>query len=216
MVAFFYGGDTMIETRGLSFKDVVEYPDMMINDVVMSFIVGRSGIGKSVLLKLLNSMYSVDDSMILIDNEEINDIDPITLRKDYLLCGQNVFLYAGTIRENFDSFYTMRKEELLDDASILSFLSITSLDFPLDSKVDTMSGGERQRVFIAIMLSLARKVIMLDEPTSALDKETGSIVMAQIKEYCFNKGLRAFVISHDESLVEMYQDQIINLNKGDL
>ncbi len=79
-----------------------------------------------------------------------------------------------------------------------------------------MSGGERQRVFIAIMLSLARKVIMLDEPTSALDKETGSIVMAQIKEYCFNKGLRAFVISHDESLVEMYQDQIINLNKGDL
>ena len=206
----------MIETRGLRFKDVVEYPDMMINDVVMSFIVGRSGIGKSVLLKLLNSMYSVDDSMILIDNEEINDIDPITLRKDYLLCGQNVFLYAGTIRENFDSFYTMRKEELLDDASILSFLSITSLDFPLDSKVDTMSGGERQRVFIAIMLSLARKVIMLDEPTSALDKETGSIVMAQIKEYCFNKGLRAFVISHDESLVEMYQDQIINLNKGDL
>ena len=216
MVTFFYGGDTMIETRGLRFKDVVEYPDMMINDVVMSFIVGRSGIGKSVLLKLLNSMYSVDDSMILIDNEEINDIDPITLRKDYLLCGQNVFLYAGTIRENFDSFYTMRKEELLDDASILSFLSITSLDFPLDSKVDTMSGGERQRVFIAIMLSLARKVIMLDEPTSALDKETGSIVMAQIKEYCFNKGLRAFVISHDESLVEMYQDQIINLNKGDL
>lgn len=206
----------MIETRGLRFKDVVEYPDMMINDVVMSFIVGKSGIGKSVLLKLLNSMYSVDDSMILIDNEEINDIDPITLRKDYLLCGQNVFLYAGTIRENFDSFYTMRKEELLDDASILSFLSITSLDFPLDSKVDTMSGGERQRVFIAIMLSLARKVIMLDEPTSALDKETGSIVMAQIKEYCFNKGLRAFVISHDESLVEMYQDQIINLNKGDL
>lgn len=216
MVTFFYGGDTMIETRGLRFKDVVEYPDMMINDVVMSFIVGRSGIGKSVLLKLLNSMYSVDDSMILIDNEEINDIDPITLRKDYLLCGQNVFLYPGTIRENFDSFYTMRKEELLDDASILSFLSITSLDFPLDSKVDTMSGGERQRVFIAIMLSLARKVIMLDEPTSALDKETGSIVMAQIKEYCFNKGLRAFVISHDESLVEMYQDQIINLNKGDL
>lgn len=206
----------MIETRGLRFKDVVEYPDMMINDVVMSFIVGRSGIGKSVLLKLLNSMYSVDDSMILIDNEEINDIDPITLRKDYLLCGQNVFLYPGTIRENFDSFYMMRKEELLDDASILSFLSITSLDFPLDSKVDTMSGGERQRVFIAIMLSLARKVIMLDEPTSALDKETGSIVMAQIKEYCFNKGLRAFVISHDESLVEMYQDQIINLNKGDL
>ena len=63
----------MIETRGLRFKDVVEYPDMMINDVVMSFIVGRSGIGKSVLLKLLNSMYSVENSMILIDNEEINE-----------------------------------------------------------------------------------------------------------------------------------------------
>ena len=205
---------TMIETRGLSFKDVIEYPDMVIDDVVMSFIVGRSGIGKSVLLKLLNSMYSVDDSMILMDNQDINEIDPIELRKDYLLCGQNVFLYPGTIRENFDSFYTMRKEDLLDDESINSFLNITCLDFSLDSKVDTMSGGERQRVFIAIMLSLARNVIMLDEPTSALDKETGSFVMERIKEYCFKSGLRAFVISHDESLVEMYQDQIINLNVG--
>lgn len=204
----------MIETRGLSFKDVIEYPDMVIDDVVMSFIVGRSGIGKSVLLKLLNSMYSVDDSMILMDNQDINEIDPIELRKDYLLCGQNVFLYPGTIRENFDSFYTMRKEDLLDDESINSFLNITCLDFSLDSKVDTMSGGERQRVFIAIMLSLARNVIMLDEPTSALDKETGSFVMERIKEYCFKSGLRAFVISHDESLVEMYQDQIINLNVG--
>lgn len=70
----------------------------------------------------------------------------------------------------------------------LELLNLMDLDFPLNSSVTTMSGGERQRVYLAIFLSFLPRVLMLDEPTSALDERTGELVISNLIGFCRKEG----------------------------
>jgi putative ABC transport system ATP-binding protein len=74
-----------------------------------------------------------------------------------------------------------------------------------------MSGGERQRVYIAIFLSFLPKVIMLDEPTSALDKENSTKVIQNIIAFCKEKGIVVIIVSHDNQIVEHFAENIITI-----
>ncbi|WZU03102.1 ATP-binding cassette domain-containing protein [Erysipelothrix sp. D19-032] len=178
----------------------------------MSFIIGPSGVGKSTFFKLLNSTLSVDNHQIYYNDRDINTLDPIALRQDLLLCGQSVFLFLGSIRDNFNQFRELRHLESLTDTEISAFLKIAEAQFDLGKNVDVLSGGERQRVYIAIFVSLATTVLLLDEPTVALDKATGSKVLENIKNYIKTKQMTALVISHDPDLAREYADALIDFN----
>lgn len=72
-----------------------------------------------------------------------------------------------------------------------------------------MSGGERQRIYIALCLSLARKAIMFDEPTSALDDVTADTLLTNIKTYCIQNHLDLIIVSHNSALSEKYADNLV-------
>ena len=169
----------LFSLRNVSFKDIISYPDIEIPGGLATFICGESGSGKSTLLKLLNGVISADSGEILYSGKRVEDYDQVELRREVLLCGQAVYLFDGSVQDNFEQYHKYRDSAILPEA-MQAYLKICAADFPLNTPCVTMSGGERQRVFTAICLSFRPRVILLDEPTSALDDATAYTMMTNL------------------------------------
>lgn len=198
----------------LKFMDILEFPPLAIAPAETTFITGRSGSGKSSLFKLFNGIYCPDEGAVYYQGTDITKLDTLTLRKEVLLVSQGVFLFPGTIRENFAIFYEYRELPLPAEESMERFLRLCCADFPLAAGCNTMSGGERQRVYLAICLSFLPRVLMLDEPTSALDGETANRLMENLRAFAKETDITLLVISHDPALAEKYGDHILDLEKA--
>ena len=202
----------MFKTKNLGFQNSLVYNDIEILEGKINFIQGPSGSGKSTLLKLFNKTENSSSGEIIYKGEHLSTYESISLRKEVKLISQTTFLFAGTIRENFETFhnYCQCNTPLTDDF-MCKFLNLTSADFSLNSNCDNLSGGEKQRIYIAICLSMEASVIMLDEPTSALDSVLSNKVMENITQYIKENSKTLIVISHDNSLTEKFTEHTILL-----
>ena len=141
-------------------------------------LVGPSGGGKTTICHLLPRFYELTDGSITIDGIDIKDLSRYSLRKNIGIVQQDVFLFAGTIRENIAyGKINATDEEILDaaeKANILEF--IKSMPEGLDTYVGErgvkLSGGQKQRISIARAFLKNPPVLILDEATSALDNVT--------------------------------------------
>ncbi len=204
----------IISLSQVVFQSMIRYPDIKIPKGKTTFIHGPSGCGKSTLLKLINGTISPDSGEIVFNGNNIDDIDTIKLRRDILLVSQSVFLFSGTIEENFKKYYEYRDQETPSKEHMEKFLQICRAEFPLETRCETMSGGERQRVYIAIFLSFMPEVLMLDEPTSALDNTSSDIIMSNIKNFSDDNDMTTIVVSHYLPLAQKYGDNIIALERS--
>lgn len=202
----------ILSANGLRFRDLIEYPPIEIATAKATFLTGESGSGKSTLLKLLNATAAPSAGVILYEGADVEGMDTVRLRREVVLAAQNVFLFDGTIRENFNQFYAFRDEPLIGETDMNRYLALCCADFPLEARCETLSGGERQRVFLAIHLSLRPKVLMLDEPTSALDEATSFRLFANVKTWCAENGTTLVAVSHDQKLVDAFADEVIRLS----
>ena len=204
----------IISVSQVVFQSMIRYPNIKIAKGKTTFIHGPSGCGKSTLLKLINGTTSPDSGEIFYNGNNIENIDTIDLRREVLLVAQSVFLFTGTIEENFKKYYEYRDRDLPTKETMEKFLKICSAEFPLETRCETMSGGERQRVYIAIFLSFMPDVLMLDEPTSALDNTSSDIMMSNIKNFSKDNEMTTIVVSHYLTLAEKYGDEIIALERS--
>ena len=194
-------------------KFIKEYDDFSIDKNEVVFVVGKSGSGKSTLLKLINNTLQMKSGRIFYKDENILNIKPVELRKNIIMTSQENFLFDMTIRENFHEFYKLRDLEELTDEEITKFLKITNFDVDVNLDVEKLSGGEKQRVFLAIALSLDPEVLLLDEPTSALDNKTAFDMMKNIVNYCKHNDITLVVVTHARQLVDEFADKIIDLGE---
>lgn len=207
----------ILETKELCFNNIIAYKDIKISRGKVTFITGESGCGKSTLLKLFNGTLSQSKGKVFYNGKDTEKLNSIELRKEILLISQNVFLFDGTIKDNFIKFYEYRGEAVPSDKEINDYLNICCISFPLDKDCRTMSGGEKQRVYIAIYLSFKPEVIMLDEPTSALDSINTFSVIENILSFCRKVNSTVIIVSHDKELTEKFAEDNIALerrNKG--
>jgi len=198
------------------FLDIIEYPDITIKDKQTTFVTGPSGCGKSTLLKIFNGTVSLSSGKAYYKNIDIDTIDTISLRREAILISQSVFLFDKTIEKNFEEFAESRGQEPLNNMEKEKYLELAMADFPLNMDCTSMSGGERQRVYIAICMSFFPEILMLDEPTSALDYDTASKLLEKVEIFCKNNGKTLIVISHDKSLADKFADEIIKLAGKDI
>lgn len=205
---------SLISASGLQFMDLIHYPPIEIEENSMTFVCGESGCGKSTMLKLFNATLSPSAGTILFQGEDIADMNTIELRKKMLLAVQDVYLFPGTIKENFRAYYDSRDERLIDDEALRKALSLACADFPLDTQCSVLSTGERQRVFLAVCISFCPQVLMLDEPTSALDEKTAYKLLTNIKAYSAEHDITVIMICHDKNLVNAFANHVITLEKG--
>lgn len=192
-------------------KFIKEYDDFTINKNEIVFIVGKSGSGKSTLLKLINNTLQMKSGSIFYKDTNILNIKPVELRRNIMMTSQENFLFDITIKENFHEFYKLRDLENLTDDEIVKFLKIADFDVDVNLDVEKLSGGEKQRVFLAIALSMRPAVLLLDEPTSALDSNTAFNMMKNIVDYCKHNDITLVVVSHARNLVDEFADKTIDL-----
>jgi putative ABC transport system ATP-binding protein len=206
--------EILFETKNLSFNRMIHYKDIQIKEGKVNFIVGKSGTGKSTLLKLFNGTVSPSSGTIFYGGNDISQMDTIALRKEVLLISQSVYLFEGCIEDNFKEFYRYRDMSVPSGEVMKKYLELCCIPFPLDMNCTTMSGGEKQRVYIAIYLSFLPKVIMLDEPTSALDKENSNDIIEKLIVFAKEKRITVIIVSHDPNITDKFAEELITIERG--
>ena len=203
----------VLKAEDLKFQNI-SYPLVEIPKNRTTFISGDSGCGKSSLLALFNGVLSPSSGAVYYQDADILSLNSLNLRREVLLVSQSVFLFDKTIRENFSEFYAARQMPAPQDEEIIRSLSLCCLHFSPDTVCTSMSGGERQRVFIAVYLSFLPHVLMLDEPTSALDEKTAFMLVENLKSFCQDHAMTLILVSHDQLLIDKFADHTIFLGGG--
>lgn len=182
-------------------------------------IVGASGSGKTTLMKMLLKFYEPTQGNILINNININDISPTSLRKTCGVVMQDGFIFSDTIERNIATSDENIDYNKLNQALEISNLKefINDLPLGLNTKIGSsgngISGGQKQRILIARAVYKNPNFILFDEATSALDAENEKIIHDNLQS--FFKGRTVIIVAHRLSTVKN-ADQIIVLKKGQI
>ncbi len=162
--------------------------------------VGPSGAGKTTLLALVPRFYDVDAGRITIDGQDIRQITMTSLRRQIGIVSQDVFLFAGSLRENIAYGRLDATEADIHEAARRARLADMIADLPggLDTVIGErgvkLSGGQKQRVAIARIFLKNPPILILDEATSALDTETERMIQQSLEELA--EGRTVLVIAH--------------------
>lgn len=189
-------------------------------------LVGPSGAGKSTLCSLIPRFYEVDGGDIEIDGRSIRSMTMRSLRSQIGIVQQDVFLFAGTIRDNIAYGKLGASEDDIRDAAGRAHLleMIDALPEGLGTVIGErglkLSGGQRQRLAIARMFLKNPPILILDEATSALDTETESIIQQALAELAHNRTTliiahRLATIRHADRILVVAEDGIAEAGKHD-
>jgi ATP-binding cassette subfamily B protein len=163
-------------------------------------VVGPSGAGKTTLCSLLPRFYDVDAGRITIDGIDIRDVTRASLRRQIGIVEQDVFLFAGSIRDNVSYGRLGATQSDVEDAIRRARLEelVASLPQGLDTQLGErgarLSGGQKQRMAIARIFLKNPPILILDEATSALDSETEQRIQQSLMELA--EGRTTLVIAH--------------------
>ena len=181
--------------------------------------VGPSGAGKSTLLSLLPRFYEATGGRITIDGHDNRDLTQASLRRQIGIVQQDVFLFAGTLRDNIAYGRLDATEEEILEAARRARLDGLIADCPdgLDTIVGErgvkLSGGQKQRVAIARIFLKNPPILILDEATSALDTETERAIQASLQELA--KGRTSLIIAHRLTTIRD-ADRIVVVSGGQI
>ncbi|MGF1622737.1 MAG: ABC transporter ATP-binding protein [Rhodomicrobiaceae bacterium] len=162
--------------------------------------VGPSGAGKTTICSLLPRFYEIGGGSICVDGIDIRDMTLKSLRSNIGIVQQDVFLFAGTIRENIAYGRLDATEGDIVEAARRARLDgvIAALPAGLDTVIGErgvkLSGGQKQRVAIARIFLKNPPILILDEATSALDTETERAIQQSLAE--LSRGRTTLVIAH--------------------
>jgi len=181
-------------------------------------IVGKSGCGKSTMLKCINKLEEINSGEIMFNGVNINEIPLTVLRQKIGIVFQEYNLFDHlTVIENLTLALIKIKKYSLNRSLKLARDVLKKIDLldKQDKYPDELSGGQKQRVAIARTLLMKPEIILLDEPTSALDKEMKESVLNLIKEMV-KEDMTLIIVSHEENFVENVSDKIFKLDKNGL
>jgi phospholipid/cholesterol/gamma-HCH transport system ATP-binding protein len=185
-------------------------------------VIGGSGTGKSVLLKLLIGLQRPDIGEIEINGEEITalPLDELNrVRKTVGFLFQQAALYDSlTVEENVA--FPLRRHTRMSDAElngrVRGLLARVGMEEARKKMPDEISGGMKKRVGLARALALDPKIMLLDEPTAALDPITASEINDLIRELQNERQISSVVVTHDMRSVKTVSDRVAMLDQGNI
>ena len=207
-VTFRYEGSVSAALNQVSFK---------VEEGQVIGVVGRSGSGKTTITRMIQSIHTAQEGLVLLNGNDIRHIDLPYLRRNVGIVLQDNILFRGTIRENISAG---RPEATLDEVMEAARMAgaeefIERMPAAYESMVEesgtNLSGGQRQRVAIARALLLHPQLLIFDEATSALDPESEAVIQENLAE--ISRGRTMIIVSHRlASLVGA--DAILVLERG--
>lgn len=169
-------------------------------------VVGPSGGGKTTLCQLLPRFYDVCEGSVTVDGIDVRHVTQASLRRNIGVIQQDVFMFAGTIRENIRYGRPDATDEEIVEAAVRAQIHSEIMEMPdgYDSYIGErgvmLSGGQKQRISIARVFLKNPKILILDEATSALDSVTEQRIQASLDE--LSEGRTTIIIAHRLSTVK--------------
>lgn len=168
-------------------------------------LVGPSGGGKTTFCQLLPRFYETSGGSVAVDGKDIRTLTQKSLRENIGLIQQDVFMFAGTIRENIRYGRSDATDEEVTEAARRAEIHDEILLFPngydtyIGERGVMLSGGQKQRLSIARVFLKNPKILILDEATSALDSVTEQRIQRSLDE--LSRGRTTIIIAHRLSTV---------------
>lgn len=181
-------------------------------------IVGPSGSGKTTFCSIIPRFYEVDEGSVKIDGIDIRDIKIKSLRNNIGIVQQDVYMFAGTIKENIAYGNPKATDEQIIEAAKMANAHefIMGLEEEYDTYVGErgvkLSGGQKQRISIARVFLKNPQILILDEATSALDNESERLIQRSLE--LLSKNRTTIVIAHRLSTIRNADEIIVLTDEG--
>lgn len=184
-------------------------------------IIGKSGAGKSSLIRTLNGLENISEGSIHIhqqDLSQLNHAELIALRQRIGMIFQHFNLMsAKTVRENIALPLKIAQiDKITIEQRVNEMLSLVGLENKADHYPSQLSGGQKQRVGIARALVHHPEILLCDEATSALDPESTSVILKLLKEINLKLGITIVLITHEMQVIREICDQVVVIDQGEI
>ena len=203
-------------------RRLIDGLSLTLQEGVVTALVGRNGSSKSTLLRLISGQSRPTSGTVSYRGQALTDWPARALARDLAFLPQVTPPAEG-----------MRLEELValgrfpwrgalgrfrpeDHAAVTSAITRCGLSHLTGQLVDTMSGGERQRGWISMMIAQGARTLLLDEPISALDVAHQVEVLGLVRDMCRQSGISAIIVLHDVNMAARYCDRVVALGQGRL
>lgn len=217
--------EPVISIKGLtkSFEDnhVLHGIDFELHKGENEIVLGRSGSGKSVLIKIIAGLMKPDEGEVKVFGQSVHKLNKKELRELRLKIGflfQHSALYDSmTVRENLEFPLRRNKRGITEDEidkSVKDVLDAVGLKDTADQLPSELSGGQQKRIGIARTLILKPEVILYDEPTAGLDPLTSFEINDLIKHVKEKYKTSSILITHDLTCAKQTGDRILMLIDG--
>jgi phospholipid/cholesterol/gamma-HCH transport system ATP-binding protein len=203
-------------------QQVLKGIDLTVNKGEILAVLGKSGTGKSVLLKLLIGLEKADEGSIWIagletTHLEMDELNEMRMKVGFLF--QEGALYDSlTIAENVA--FPLRRHTKMSGAErnekVRALLLSVGLDKDLEKMPSDISGGMRKRVGLARALALDPEIILFDEPTAGLDPITAADIGRLIEKLRKERNVTSIVVTHDMHAAHHFSDRIVMLKEGNI
>ena len=197
-----------------SFNDFNIDVDLKINNGELVTLLGPSGCGKTTSIQIISGIINPDKGTIFINGKNVTNT-PIWLRnigivfQDYALFSHmNVFqniAYGLKARKLKSAFIKNKVSEMLE------LVHLTGYE---ERNIDSLSGGEKQRIALARALAPSPELLLLDEPLSALDARLRTILRREIRSIQQELGITTIYVTHDQDEALSISDRIVVMNNG--
>lgn len=186
-------------------------------------VLGKSGTGKSVLIKCIARLLKADNGTITVLGQEVNSLkfnDLNEIRKKIGFLFQSGALYDSmTVKENLEFPLRRIKKELTNaeiDKKVQETLENVGLKDVLYKMPSELSGGMRKRISLARTIIIDPEIMLYDEPTTGLDPVTAREISELINDIQKKYKTASIIITHDMECVRIVADRIIMLNEGNV
>lgn len=173
-------------------------------------ITGPSGCGKSTLLKIVASLLNSTEGTIIFEGKNIATLSPESYRQQVSYCVQTPTLFGDTVYDNLIFPWQIRSKNPEPDKFIADLARFGLPQDTLTKSINTLSGGEKQRVSLIRNLQFLPKVLLLDEITSALDDANKRNVNDIIHRYAREQNIAVLWVTHDSNEIT-HADDVITL-----
>ncbi|KXT75914.1 iron ABC transporter ATP-binding protein [Streptococcus sp. DD12] len=197
---------------------VLDGVDLAIAPGKFTAFIGPNGAGKSTLLSLISRLMPKEDGYLYIKGQEIDSWDSVDLAKELSMLKQKIDYQVKLTVEELISFgrypYSKGRLSTEDYQKIDRAISYMDLEAFRHRRIDQLSGGQMQRVNIAMILAQDTDIILLDEPLNNLDIKQGILMMKTLRRLVDDLGKTVVVVIHDINIASQFVDAMVAFKDG--
>lgn len=199
-------------------KKVISEVSLPITEEKLTAFIGPNGAGKSTLLSMISRLISIDAGQIYLDHNEVKAWRSNELSKKLSILKQsNGVNLRITVRElvGFGRFPYSKGRMTAEDQDMIDYaLEKLGLVEMADEMIDTLSGGQLQRAYIAMILAQDTEYILLDEPLNNLDMNHAVQLMKTLRRLVEEEHKTILLVIHDINFAATYADEIVAMKNG--